>query len=328
MQLFSKNPAKALEAARANHAKLTQRLTEAQSMVDARRSAAKDLARNGAADSELDKAEAQLRAAVDRVDTLTAALAETAAEIKVHEADEAAAADKAQRESIATEVEQDAVTLAKAARQYLDGAAALAKITAKVSSYVPEFAGLNVVCNAAVIETPPLLEFGGLFMASYAEGKRSGAFPTATPAPQPAPMALVLSTKSIAWRDIDGTLRTEPRLSAVTLPIATADRAVKIGAAVRPGHDLWKQNGLGPIAKPKLSECVDLDNPDLPINAAPLQPATVKPPTGKVVPLQQQPLPPDVHSAFEKPTIGPPRQMSVARNDTDLIARNNRDKQP
>jgi hypothetical protein len=249
MQLFSKNPAKALESARANHAKLAQRLTEAQSTVDVRRSAAKDLARNGASDSELDKAESALRAAIDRVDTLTAALAETVVEIKEFEAEQAAAALTAQRNATGAEVEQDAAALAKAAKLYLDGAAALAKITLKVSGYVPEFSNLSMVCNAAVLETPPLLEFGDKFMHSYAEGVRGGAFPaTLTAAPALDPNALV--------------------------------------------------------------------------NAAPLQPAPVKPPTGKVLPLQPS-LPPEVHSAFEKPTIGPPRVMATARNNLDLIARNN-----
>jgi hypothetical protein len=303
MQLFSKNPAKALESARANHAKLAQRLTEAKATVDARRSAAKDLARNGAADSDLDKAESQLRAANDRVDTLTAAVNETTADVRALEAEERSAADKAQRAATAAEVEQDAATLAKAAKQYLDGAAALAKITLKVATYVPEFANLNMVCNAAGVETPPLLEFGGKFMQAYSQGVLGGVFPATLPT-EPAPVIpqaqivpqtkTVFATRNISWTNVDGHLRMAKQWVEVTLPPEIADRALLKKCAVPLGDPIWKkQRGYQSMNDLTPEDCTNLDDTNPPVQS---DPRVVEP------------------VIFEKFDRGPPRQLKVARS--------------
>ena len=85
---------------------LTARLAVAELEVSERREDAKRLAVEGADDGVLDKAEAKLRAAQDRVATLSSALAETKQKITVLEAEQAAAADKKLRSETVAEIDK------------------------------------------------------------------------------------------------------------------------------------------------------------------------------------------------------------------------------
>jgi hypothetical protein len=301
MQLFSKNPAKALEAARADHQKLKSRLDEAKQVVIAKRDAAEGLAL--APESEMAKAEAEYRAAQDRVNiTLAPALAKAEALVRNLEAEEKAAALTAQRAATAAEVEQDAAALAKAARQYLDGAAALAKITLKVATYVPEYANLNMVCNEAGVKTPPLLEVGDKFMRSYAQGVLGGAFPATLPAVAHAPILqapiipqtkTVFATRNISWTNADGHLRMAKQWVEVTLPPEIADRALLKKCAVPLGDPIWKkQRGYQSMNDLTPEDCTNLDANPPPVQSDPRVAEPVK---------------------FEVVDRGPPRQFKVAR---------------
>jgi hypothetical protein len=349
MSLFSKNPGKALDSARANHAKLAQRLTEANSTVDARRSAAKDLARNGATDSELDKAESQLRISQDRVTTLTAALDETTVEIATLEHELAKIADTELRAKTALKIEADAGKLIEAAKLFDQGAKALSGIAGEIAIYILDAKGLEVFCASARLETPPAIALLDSVMRSYAKSVIAGGSAAVLPgAPPPAPVAQpvaettqVFSVREIAWRDANGDLQLSHRWRDVSLPPEIARKALAAGVVVPMQHALRRQHlnqhgftSFGFVrTKPAREACLDLDGPLPPdakavaalaksaasaTSARSILPAPTKSdPRVTGEPVKFEVMPPDQLPA--------PRQMSVARNQLDGIAtRNNK----
>src|SRR4051794_9635404 len=80
-----KQIARDLDAARAGRQKMAQRLADAQAAAGKYRTTAQQLARDGADDATLERAEVALRAGQNRIATLTAALGETDASIAVLE---------------------------------------------------------------------------------------------------------------------------------------------------------------------------------------------------------------------------------------------------
>jgi hypothetical protein len=129
--------------------------------VGAKRSAAQALARSGADDSALDKAETALRAAQDRVGTLTSALAQMTAELAILKAEQAAVIDNAQRADTVAKIENDALGLADAAALFDKGARAFADMADHIAIYIPDAIGLSVFCSSARSETPPALTLLG-----------------------------------------------------------------------------------------------------------------------------------------------------------------------
>jgi hypothetical protein len=193
--LFQKNPSRLLDSARANCNKLTARLTEAEESVNARRSAAKGLARNGADDAALDKAELQLRMAQDRVSTLTAALAETNAEVVQIEAELAAQLDAQLRAETAQLVESDAKELVEAAKLVDESATRLGKVASRISAYIIDAQGLTGFTEKVKQEIPPNISLLESVMRSFAAATLAGHGKPTLPAqvvtlevpPQPAP---------------------------------------------------------------------------------------------------------------------------------------------
>jgi hypothetical protein len=355
MQLFAKNPGKALESARANHAKLAQRLTEANSTVDARRSAAKDLARNGATDSELDKAESHLRISQDRVTTLTAALDETTVEIATLEHELAKIADTELRAKTALKIEADAGKLIEAAKLFDQGARALSGIAGEIAVYILDAKGLEVFCASARLETPPAIALLDSVMRSYAKSVIAGGSAAVLPgAPPPAPVAQpvaettqVFAVREIAWTDHDGELQTSHRWRDVGLPVATAKKALAAGAVVPMQHALRQQHlnqhtftSFGFVrTKPAREACLDLDGPLPPdakavaalakpsgsvnlarsINPAPAtrsDPRVVEPTTFEVIPPDQLPAPREISV------------QGVRHGDLESLAARNKDNKP
>jgi hypothetical protein len=301
--IFSKTPQKTLDQAIANRDRLLADVARAEQQLAAKSEAVVDLTYTGASDDERAKARAAKRDAEEEVKASKAALARAEALIVNIRQEQAVAADKAQRAATATEVEQDAAALAKAARLYLDGAAALAKITLKLATYVPEFANLNMVCNAAGVETPPLLEFGGKFMQAYSQGVLGGGYPATLPTvPAPIipqaqiipPTKTVFATRNISWTKTDGHLRMAKQWVEVTLPPEIADRALLKKCAVPLGDPTWKkQRGYHSMFDLTPEDCNNLDANPPPVASDPRVTEPVK---------------------FEVVDRGGPRQFKVARS--------------
>jgi hypothetical protein len=282
--LFQKNASATLNTARISQDKLQRRLADAEAIVITKQIAAKSLARNGAADEQLDKAEAAQRAAEDRVATLTAALAETTAELAVLEADQAAAADKAQRAGTADKIKDDAARLIEAAKMFDHGAKALAEIATDVSAYIPDAAGLAVFCSSARSEVPPALDLLHSVMQSFAQSVLAGSAPAKLPSPAPiaAPVLLappttrVFSVKPVTWTGHDGTRQTAHAWLDLDVTHTVASKALKIAAAV-PMNSPVRKVKLGfarTSAKPQPQDCVNLDD-DVPLISDPRATAPV-----------------------------------------------------
>jgi hypothetical protein len=180
----------------------------------------------------------------------------------------------------------------------------MSTLAGKIMRWCPDARGIHIFTASARNELTAATSMLQMIL-------KSGPFPPelvlAKPAPPPvalrapAPMVSLLSTKAIKWTSPDGMLHVEQKWKEISLPIAAADRAVRIGAAVLPGDPLWKQKGFGPVYSPKLSDCVDLD-PDAP--------------AASIEPLESMLR--ETHSAFEKPVIGPKAEFKVPRGEPSL----------
>ena len=149
-----KNFQRDIDAARTSCSSLTARLAVAELEVSERREDAKRLAVEGAHDGVLDKAEAKLRAAQDRVATLSSALAETKQKITVLEAEQAAAADKKLRSETVAEIDKMALALTGAADDFVFAAAQLATISARISEVAPRPRFLNLPQQRCLLRNP------------------------------------------------------------------------------------------------------------------------------------------------------------------------------
>lgn len=121
-----------------------------------RRAQAMQLARDGAEDGVLDKAEAAIRSAQDRRTTLAAALGDVEAQLAALEKTFAENTDRALREQTAREVEQLTRRSIDSADAFVKAAATWADYLAKLAPIVPEsgaFLHLLQVCTTEALPT-------------------------------------------------------------------------------------------------------------------------------------------------------------------------------
>ena len=306
MNLFKSSPDKQLAAARADVEKLEAKLVDAEQQVIAKRKACEALALEP--DAEQRKAEAAYRAAQDHVNiTLTPALKTKQELVRDLQAEVDRIADEALRAKTAQDDNQLADEIADSHTAVSATLKHHAELHRRAALVVPEAKGIESFSCSAIGELQPADAVVIRDLRSHARSVLAGGAPASLPQPapsyvppQPAPMAAVLSTKPIKWRDAAGDFHISPKWREVSLPIAVADRAVAAGAAVRPGHELWKQKGWGSQNQPALSDCVDLDNDsDAPLDAA--KPATVHEPQPEI---------------FHRVDRGPAYPLRVARNES------------
>ena len=145
MAFFSKrvlSPVEGFETAlkdkQAAREKLADRLSAAELTLGEKRAAAEELAMAGAADVQLDRAEADMRAADDRANTLRAALAHLDKEIVATEQALAEAKAQLDRDMAADELEMMARAIEQAAPSYDAAAAALVQAVARSATSMPE----------------------------------------------------------------------------------------------------------------------------------------------------------------------------------------------
>jgi hypothetical protein len=140
------NALKDKQAAREN---LAERLTAAETAFREKRAAAERLAVAGAADGQLDRAEAIMRAAEDRAKTLRAALAQVDEQIATAERELANAEAQRDRDMVAGELETMATAIEQATPNYDAAAMALIEAIAKSPASVPETT--NFVANVDAV---------------------------------------------------------------------------------------------------------------------------------------------------------------------------------
>jgi hypothetical protein len=308
VKLFAKDP---IAASRDSKVKLTERLAAAELAIIEKKEAAKKLAVDSADDDALDKAEAAVRAARDRVDTLSVAIQEVEQTIARLEAEQAKAADDALRAKTVVELEAISRDLTKAADDFDFASNQLAKIAERIGLFIPEGMGLAHFCQAAKFEVPPTIILLKTVLQSYASGVVAGGGPATLPKPAapplpspPKPEMVVCHTiKKVAWT-VDGLVRTSSPGYAIELSPAVAHHALKIGAVVQRDDPRAKFHAdqRSPYT-PLLENCTPLDH----VSRAAVA-AAIAEPRGIVEPIRRSRPPGILDAAL------PPRQLAAARN--------------
>ena len=266
MKLFTKEDP--LDAARDSLVKLTDRLAVAAESVKERLKTARRLAVDGADDKALDVAEAAVRAARDRVDTLTVAVREVEKSIADLEAEKVRQEDEKIRAATVVELEAIERDLTKAADDFTYTAKQLSEIAGKISPFITDATGLAIFAASAASEIPPNVVMLKSLLKSHASGVISGhgraTLPQPASIPQPvqppAPKVEVVSIKNVAFHDGNVIRTVHPGHKLALIP-AVATQALEIGACVEPTDPRAKHHELQrKPTVPELTNCIPLDS--------------------------------------------------------------------
>lgn len=181
MAIFSKSPAKQLADATAATAKLTERLRDAEIAVADLRKEAERLALLGAADDQLDTAEARTRAMVDRVTTLSSALTQSKATVADLERERDDAADRKAREKTSVEIEGLVRAISSDCSRLIAIAASLAGHTAQAAAIVPEAGGVLNLCQIIACQIPEANTLIGKLLRVHSQAVLDGRAAAAMP---------------------------------------------------------------------------------------------------------------------------------------------------
>ncbi len=128
--------------------KLADRLSAAEVALAEKRAAAERLAIAGATNAELDRAEADMRAADDRVKTLRSALEQLEQQIAISERELADAKAQRDRDMVADELEAMGAAITQAVPRYDAAATALIEAVTKSAASVPEATAFAIQMDA------------------------------------------------------------------------------------------------------------------------------------------------------------------------------------
>ena len=181
MGLFKMSLEKQITAAKAARDKLIARLADAEVAITERRTAAEQLALDGATDDELTLCEDKLRAAQDRRVTLKAALIKGEAEVSRLEMERDQAADRKQREATSIEVEQLARAISSDYARLVAAAATATDHTARASAVVPESGGALNLFQIIATQLPDAATLIGRLLRAHGEAVRDGRAAAAMP---------------------------------------------------------------------------------------------------------------------------------------------------
>jgi hypothetical protein len=289
MALFKPNPEKTLQrdidAAKANQDRLSAKLAETEAAIIERRSAAQALARDGADDSMLEKAEAAIRGAQDRAATIAGALADVVQQLAILEQTKLETADRKLRSETAAEVAAMALDLEQAAASFDIAVAALSDVAGRAAMFILDAKGLEAFAASSRQQVPPAVELVATFMRNHAAAVLRGEGPAtlrkpeavvAASAPKPVTVRL-FAMRAVKWTDAAGMQRFIGKYNDVDLPERAAAFALKNNICVVLTDPRRKQlHGLSP-GHPEHHWCTDLDDAeatvaDMPAPAAELEP--------------------------------------------------------
>jgi hypothetical protein len=217
----------ALKDKQAAREKLADRLNAAEAVLGEKRAAAERLAMAGAADAQLDRAEAAMRVAEDRAKTLRAALAQLDEQIATTERELAHAKEQRDRDMVADEIERMAVAIEQAAPGFETGAAALVEAVTKSAASMPEATRFATNVDAVSREVIAAAELICAELRSTAARTRTGnaniAFRTPSESEPPLPSEierqLIYTLNPLLWRE-NGEVRRVSAYARVELPKA------------------------------------------------------------------------------------------------------------
>jgi hypothetical protein len=215
----------ALKDKQAARQKLADRLNIAETVLGEKRVAAERLAVAGATNSQLDRAEADMRAVEDRAKTLRAALVEFDEQIVSTERALADAKTQRDRNMVADEIEAMAAAIEQAAPGFDAGAAALMEAVTKRAASMPEATRFSTSVDAVRREILSAADLICWELRSHAVRTRAGnaniAFrATSEPERSPSPeieRQLVYTLNPVFWRE-GSEERRVPAFALVGLP--------------------------------------------------------------------------------------------------------------
>ncbi|MGB7615897.1 MAG: hypothetical protein WBM06_02925 [Pseudolabrys sp.] len=205
--------------------KLTDRLRAAEMALEEKRAAATRLAMAGAADAQLDWAEADMRTAEDRTKTLCTALAQLDEQIATTEREFANAKTQRDRDIVADELERMATAIEQAAPNYDAAVVALVEIITKGEVSIPETTRFATNLDAVRREVLSAADFICSELRSTATRTRAGnanlsvrANPELErPPPREIEHQLIYTLNPLLWREGDE-VRKVPAFAQVELP--------------------------------------------------------------------------------------------------------------
>jgi hypothetical protein len=312
MAIFKADPAKKmandLGAARANCDKLIERLAAAEALVLERRAAAKDLARDGASDRDLDLAESELRKAQDRVSTLSAALEETRQQIAALENEQADLADRKLRAATAAAIEERAIRLEASAAAIDAAFAEFTAVTAAAAEISLDGKGLAIFAVSARGEIPPAVAMVVRELRNRAAATLAGTAPAALPTqppqavapPLPPPISSYFSLQNLKFVDAQqGQQRRVPRFMIIELTERQAANGLRAEIVCKLDDPRVQQLRQQAVTQqpPEAWHCYDIDSSTPPTNDPQLMARHSSKGSGLTV--------------FERFDRGPPRTMTV-----------------
>jgi hypothetical protein len=179
-----------LKASIADRDKIAERLREFQARATERRDAARSLVRGGGDDAKLAIVESEMRAAEDRVDTLTGGLADIDDDISELKREIAQVIDLRCREETAAAVNAVADGWASAVTAFDVAAGQLADLARESALIVLDARPLKVFLEAVKQQVPPEVGLVSSVLRDHAKAVLAGTAPASLPKPEPAPAQL------------------------------------------------------------------------------------------------------------------------------------------
>jgi hypothetical protein len=215
----------ALKDKHAAREKLTDRLRAAETVLGEKRGAATRLAMAGAADAQLDWAEADMRTAEDRTKTLRTALAQLDDQIATTERELATAKTQRDRGIVANELERMAAAIEQVVPNYDAAAVALVETITKSEASIPETTRFATNLEAKRREVLSAAEFICSELRSTAARTRAGNANISVrpnpdserPPPREIERQLIYTLNPLLWRE-GGEVRRVPAFAQVELP--------------------------------------------------------------------------------------------------------------
>jgi hypothetical protein len=281
-----------LEAARARHSDLAERLRVAEASVAERTEAAHQLTRDAADDKSLDAALAAARVAHDKAGALAAAVAAVGKDVASLEAQAAEIADRKLRAETAAAIGVLGDRLTKAAATFDSAVAELSEVCTELSPIIVDAGGLRNFSQTVRTEFPPAIAQISQIIRNRIAATLDGTAPAGLPKPEaPQPVLRVVEPPKVRSVFIVRNCRFTDRNNAIRIlrkgeiandiPVGAAARALATGAAMPVSdprvRDLSRTWTSGPLPHP--DACEDLD--DTPSSSEPvLHSAYAKPANG------------------------------------------------
>jgi hypothetical protein len=216
----------ALKDKQAARQKLADRLRTAETVFGEKRAAAERLAVAGAANAQLDRAEANLRAVEERAKTLRAALVEFDEQIALTERALVDAKAQRDRDMMADQIEAMAAAIEQAAPGFGAGAAALVDAVTKSAASMPEATRFSTSVDAVRREVLSAADLICWELRSAAVRTRAGNAnmtlraapePEQPPPPPEIERQLIYTLSPLLWRE-GSEVRRVPAFALVGLP--------------------------------------------------------------------------------------------------------------